>query len=126
MATPYIFTLEFKTESGNTGLQKNTNKKNSVKITGINLSEKDIVILIGSSGTIWKGRLGGVDADGSYTSKNLKCIDAEFTQAEKDASEKKDKSKRPKIVSSEDISTTVTNPTTGTSHPVQQPVPIIP
>jgi hypothetical protein len=114
MAAPYISTVVFKTYDGRDGIQKDKTKENLVTITGDHLTKNDIVILIGASGTIWKGRLGGKNGDGSYSCKKLKCIEAEY------------KSKKElKTGGTEDISVTVTNPSNGTSPPVTKPVEII-
>ncbi len=124
---PIIKTIAFKTEELKDGLQKGNSNNNQVEIVGKNITLRDIVIVIGASGTVWKGRIRQALTDNTYICDDLECLEAEPTEEVKPPTAKKDAKKRPLDGGGvEDLSTTVINPTNGSSPPITQPnVPII-
>lgn len=107
----------FKDKDGLSGLRKkNDGKKHKATITGSNIAVGDIVFVSGTDGdtrqTIWLGTIKKDNRDGTYLCENLTVI------------QEQQKDKKP-VHGTEDVSTTVTNPDTGTSAPVVSKAVII-
>lgn len=119
-ATPAITDPpDFYDGEGKKGLhKKHYDSRHKTTIVGTNLKKGDHVVVVGTEGTcvtIWYGTLSL--KDGEYVCTNLDVI-----------RQQKGNPKDVKVsVGTEDVSTTVTNPTNGTSAPITTPkVPIIP
>jgi hypothetical protein len=97
-------------------LHKKKGSNDEALITGTNISLKDSVDVKGTAGhkpTTWHGTITKDNGDGTYLSEDLKVSHEEEGVIKKD--------------STENVSTTVTNPSNGTSDPVTTPnAPIIP